>query len=197
MNRLVRYDAAKRAIAEYRTVDEVKDFRDKALAIEAYAKQANDFDLEYDAAVARVRAERKCGELLAETEKAKAGRPPINRSNQTTNLESPKTLAEMGVTKDQSSKWQKLAAIPEKEFEAAVSIPGSKPSTNHLIKTETEHKPRMDKDALWFWGLLRDMRSRNIFDKSPETLVAEWTDSMKDDAESVIPKLKKWVNSYE
>jgi len=56
---LVRYDAAKQAIAEYMTVDEVKDFRNKAIAIEAYAKQANDYGLEHDAAIARVRAERR------------------------------------------------------------------------------------------------------------------------------------------
>lgn len=74
MNQITRYSNAKQALAEYKTVDEVKDFRDKALAIEAYAKQANDFELERDAAIARVRAERKCGELLAEMEKRKGAR---------------------------------------------------------------------------------------------------------------------------
>lgn len=71
MNQLAIYANAKSAIAEYKTVDQVKDFRDKALAIEAYAKQAQDFELERDAAVARVRAERRCGELLAEMDKSK------------------------------------------------------------------------------------------------------------------------------
>jgi hypothetical protein len=32
----------------------------------------------------------------------------------------PQTLAEMGVTKDQSSKWQRLAEVPDDEFEAAI-----------------------------------------------------------------------------
>ena len=108
---LVRYEEARRALAEYKTVDEVKDFRDKVLAIEAYAKQANDFDLERDAAIARVRAERKCGQLLAETEKAKGQLKQGNslpQSHATTTGDKPKTLAEMGVTKDQSSGDQNM-----------------------------------------------------------------------------------------
>jgi len=129
------YSQAKTALAEYKTVDEVKNFRDKALAIEAYAKQANDYDLERDAAVARVRAERKCGELLRDSEKAKGNR---NTGNFGGRNELPpketKTLSDMGITKDQSSKWQKLAAIPDNEFEEAVSLPGSKPSTSHILK---------------------------------------------------------------
>jgi hypothetical protein len=49
--------------------------------------------------------------------KAKAGRPPNNRSYDTTDLSKPKTLAELGISKQQSADWQKLAAVPEREFE--------------------------------------------------------------------------------
>ena len=68
------------------------------------------------ATIARVRAERKCGELLAETEKAKGskgqliGRDPSGGSVVRPPEQNVKTLSEMGITKDQSSKWQKLAA---------------------------------------------------------------------------------------
>jgi len=203
MNALVRYDAAKRAIAEYKTVDEVKDFRDKALAIEAYAKQANDFDLERDAAIARVRAERRCGQLLAETEKAKGaadGTAGPGRGNAVARadhvLHRPKTLSEMGVTKDQSSKWQKLAAVPDDEFESAINIPGTKPSANHIIKPKAPEPPRMNADALWWWGRFIDMEKRG-FTVSLNDLVSEMTDAMQADADRVIPQLKRWINSYE
>ena len=196
---LVRYESAKQAIAEYKTVDEVKDFRDKALAVEAYAKQANDFSLERDAAIARVRAERRCGQLLSEMEKAKGARG--NASNQyqkevqSNDATAPRTLAEMGVTKDQSSKWQKLAAIPDDEFERAVDVPGSKPTTSHLLN-KNEQPEQMDKDALWLWGRLLDWE-KVAKHKTLEFLLDQMTDAMRSDAERIIPKLKKWVTTNE
>jgi hypothetical protein len=202
MNNLAIYSQAKQAIAEYKTVDEVKDFRDKAVAIEAYAKQANDFDLERDAAIARVRAERKCGELLSDTEMAKgaavkgigrAGANAVPGGNRVTEII---TLSDMGITKKQSSKWQKLAAVPENEFEAAINIPGSKPTTNHIIKKPEPEPKRMDKNALWWWGRLLDIEQGKM-NTSLNFCVDELTDTMRADAIRIIPKLKQWINEYE
>ena len=44
----------------------------------------------------------------------------------------PKTLAQLGMTKRQSSEWQKLAQIPDAEFEAMLKGQ-QKPSTGSLI----------------------------------------------------------------
>src|SRR6266542_4340007 len=68
---LILYDAACRAVAECKTVDEAKDLRDKAEAMRAYAHQAKNRNLEIDAAAIRMRAERR-GELIA-AQKATVG----------------------------------------------------------------------------------------------------------------------------
>jgi hypothetical protein len=45
------------------------------------------------------------------------------------------TLSELGITRDQSSLWQKLAAIPDEDFEAALCQPGRIPSTAGILAT--------------------------------------------------------------
>ena len=115
---LVRYDAACRALAEAKTVDEAKQLRDKAEAMRAYARQAKNKDLETDAAEIRMRAERRLGEMLALAKEAgqiSPGQPPKNGA-----AEEPfsrVTLGEAGIDKKLSSRAQKLAAVPEDQFE--------------------------------------------------------------------------------
>lgn len=117
---LTRYENARRWLAEAHRVDEVKDLRDKAEAMAAYARQAKDTELIQYATEIKVRAERRCGELLRSTaatsERATQGRPP-KTSNDTTFS----TLADMGLTRDESSRYQRLAAMPEEHFETAVA----------------------------------------------------------------------------
>ncbi len=121
MTQLVRYEQARTALSAAHRIDEVKDIRDKAEALAAYARQAKDRDLIQWATEIKVRAERRCGEMLATSksngERDPGGRGPRVESNGATQ---PPTLSDLGLTRDQSSRFQKLAAMPEEHFEAAV-----------------------------------------------------------------------------
>jgi hypothetical protein len=44
------------------------------------------------------------------------------------------TLSSFGITRDQSSKWQQLAAIPEAEFIALLKRPGRKRTTAGILR---------------------------------------------------------------
>ena len=120
---LVRYDAMCQAIAAAYSVDEVKDIHDRAVALEHYARQAKNTEMVRQCAEIRVRAERKTGELLAQMNKAKGAREPGTNRGATLS-EAPtasKTLGDLGISRDQSSQWQRLAEMPEDQFEAAIA----------------------------------------------------------------------------
>jgi len=116
---MVKYDAARTALAECRSVDEVKGWADKAAALQAYGRMAKDKTLETDAAEIRIRAERRLGEMLAE-QKASGGFAKPGPNNSVVDDDRIPTLAEVGISKDLSSRAQKLAAVPEAQFEAEV-----------------------------------------------------------------------------
>lgn len=120
---LVRYDAACRALAEAKSVDDVKDIRDRSEAMRAYAKQAKNKQLEVDAGEIRIRAERRLGEMIAAQREtvglSEGGRPSKTGSQQ--NPVSLPTLAEAGIDKNLADRARKLAAIPEAEFTEIVS----------------------------------------------------------------------------
>jgi hypothetical protein len=124
---LVKYEAARRALAEAKRIDEVKAIRDQAAAMRAYAKLSKDRQMEADAQAIRLRAERRIGELMAQQAKAigKAkGAKGIGTSAgyNKTRTQQPATLAEAGIDKNLADRARKLAALPEKVFDAAMDV---------------------------------------------------------------------------
>lgn len=118
MTQLVKYEAARHALQVAHSVDEVKDIRDKAQAMAAYAKQANDTELVEWATEIKVRAERRAGELTREIDSAQG-----RRSTSSPNAKKSKgeVLADLGVSPQTAHRWEKLAAVPEEQFEQAVA----------------------------------------------------------------------------
>lgn len=122
---LIKYEAACRALAECKSVDEVKSWADKAAAMQAYGRMAKDKTLEVDAAEIRIRAERRLGEMLSAQKadgglnKGKLKQGPALVANE--DGKSTPKLADVGIGYDLSSRAQKLAAVPEAEFEAELA----------------------------------------------------------------------------
>lgn len=73
---------------------------------------------EQEAAEIRIRAERKAGEFLGQMEKAKGKRTDLELGF-TLKLSDP-TLSDLDIDKNESFRWQTIAAIPEPEFEERI-----------------------------------------------------------------------------
>jgi hypothetical protein len=101
----IHYDEMCRAIGAAHWIDEVKHIRDKARAIEVYSQMA-------------------LGEMLSEREKPKRGPDIAGQGSQRATSE--QTLADIGISKSESSRYQQLAAVPQASFETALAAPGKK-----------------------------------------------------------------------
>ncbi len=207
---LVRYDAARHALQAASSVDEVKDIRDKAQAMAAYARQAKDTQLVEWATEIKVRAERKAGEMLAAMkqtgERASRGRQPQDSK--------PSTLEDLGVTEKQSHRWQKLAAVPENQFEEAIAaakeVAGEVTTAAMLrlapTKKRKKHKKwepnplakaiqdaanlsRIESAAMWLRDMKKQYEAGNGLDRTfKDELVQlrDWLDEVIDGVEPYI-----------
>lgn len=146
MSDLIRYDAARHALQEASRIDEVMDIKDRAVALVAYCRQARDPELIERATDIKLRAERKAGQLLISMkingERQPAARPTKHRKEPTDSP--PKTLADLEISKDQSSRWQGIAMLAEKAFEARVEE--AKAGARRSIEATPAEKAQAKKD---------------------------------------------------
>jgi hypothetical protein len=110
------------------TVDEAAEVHGQFCAAEVYYRKRSDaIEIQNQASEARLRAERRIGELLRATPKHKGGRPSLTGTS-----EGPvKTLSEIGISKNQASIWQKVAALAAEDFEDRIAAA----KENHLELT--------------------------------------------------------------
>jgi N6-adenosine-specific RNA methylase IME4 len=124
---LVLYENACRAVAEAKTVDECKSIRDKAVAMQAYARQAKNRDLEADALEIRMRATRHLDQLRQAQKQTvglatggehggRVGKDGLRKNPSNARP----TLAEQGIDKNLATAARKLGALAEEDFEHAV-----------------------------------------------------------------------------
>lgn len=119
---VVAMNRARLALAEAKTIQQTKLIVDTAAAAEIYAKRQKLGEEASELALSiKIEALRKLGEMLAATPKATGaagtGRPNLGGSKTVPPKTDAPTLAELGLSKKESAVAQKLAALPESDFQ--------------------------------------------------------------------------------
>ena len=121
MDALARLSAATAALAEAKTLDDVKQIMDIAEAARTYARAAKlGLEAANHAAEVKLRAERKAGELLQQLERAPVGRP--EKFAQAVQIsEYNEVLADNDINRMTAHRWQTVATVPDDIFEEHVA----------------------------------------------------------------------------
>lgn len=215
MTQLIKYETARRALSEAVMFDEVMTIMNVAEQAALYAKQANDNELVEKATEIRVRAQRKAGEMLRKAAErgqratvATGVERGANRHSSQPATSVP-TLAEIGVTKSESSRYQQLAAMPDDHFETAVATAkatAGEVTTAFMLREAAKTKPpkRLNKKEQERLQEMQEAKARGVsmlttyarltltalrasdsFDRTERELLAELADAIQEVSESV------------
>jgi N6-adenosine-specific RNA methylase IME4 len=142
---LVRYEQARAALAQCVRVDEAKDIKDRAEALQFYARQSKDYELETWAAAIRLRAIRRVGEISMGLDKAKAGGngggSELPRRGSSLKKDA---LDAAGLSTQSASRYERVSEIPQERFDQCIeeSIARGKAATLRELLSKVARSER-------------------------------------------------------
>ena len=155
---LVILSEAHRALARAATIEEAKALRDKAEAARKFAQCAKmGLEMQNQFAEFKLSCERKAGKMLAELG-VRPGRPGKNKRSHDGTI-----LAELGINKNQSSRWQQEARVPQELFERYLSTArqeGKEVTARGLLRMAQQHRAALAADGD---GIAKSPRRRRDF----------------------------------
>lgn len=153
---LILRENAQAQLAQIKTIETGIDYLNKVKAIEVWAKaEKKDAELQNMIAEQKIRTQRILGQLLKESEVSKTSgninQYTKNALVETSDQGKPK-LSDFGITKDQSSAFQKIAALPEEIFEREIAVAKDESAkrveltTSRVLNAAKEYEQQKKKD---------------------------------------------------
>lgn len=130
---LIQWDKIRTAIETTKDIETLTKIKDRLRAYQILAEQSKQSqEVQAKIAIYKARADRKCGEWLMDN--IKAGNPQLSQHSTI-------GLKEVNLTRSESSRLQKIAAIPEDKFEGILQeaeIETRKITSNMLVNIAKE-----------------------------------------------------------
>jgi len=151
MDALVLRENAQAQLAQIKTLESGVDYLNKVKAIEVWAKaEKKDAELQNMIAEQKIRTQRILGQLLKESDLKRGNVPGSNNREIVKSKDT--TLQSFGISKDESSAFQKIAALPEEIFEREIatakdeSIRRVELTTSRVLIAAKEYEQQKRKD---------------------------------------------------
>lgn len=201
-NALVRPEQIEQQLSEIMTVEEAKEMADQAEAFRRYAKRARKgLKVQNHCAYVKFLAERRAGELLREmvARGEREGRGGDRKSN--SSEPSLTTLADLGISYDQSSRWQRLAHLSAERLEGMwkdCTVRGEELTFGRLVaayRDELREAVPWDHGDPLFWGRSEAGKAYGLLVNRLNLFLREG--SKEDDALAIIVNDRQWVHPAE
>lgn len=115
------YEAAVAAMSKASTIDECREWTNRAEALASYARQSRDESLYRMAIRIQARATRRCGELLEQVQRADGTRTDLQpRAGDGPRLTRTHVADDAGLSNRQRKTALRVAAVPADDFERQV-----------------------------------------------------------------------------
>jgi len=142
---------------------------------------------------AKIRSERRMGEMLKEMELDKGGRPDTDGNR----LHDETSLDDLGISKIQSFRYQKLAKIDEKLIDKTIQYLWAnfiEPATNMIVRLERDIKSK-DESKTRF-SVTPVEYGENIYFSSAELIEDRWDDhTITEDKYPTITRLSRFFHT--
>ena len=139
---------ARQALAEAKTLEEVSSVLSFAEAAAVFAKKARlGIAAQNEAAEIAIRARRKAGEMLEQIPRSSGGRPEKNSDPRIGVSTFAEQRDDAGITEGTGKRMEKLARVPEAEFERAIAAVHETESSDEPIEMTTAVVERIARGA--------------------------------------------------
>jgi N6-adenosine-specific RNA methylase IME4 len=142
---------AKYQLEQIKTIETGVDYLNKVKAIETWAKaEKKDAELQNMIAEQKIRTQRILGGLLKDNEVSKYRERNLKQNTEVTRSDFGKSLSDFGITKNDSSTFQKIAAMPEEIFEQEIAVAKSESmkrvelTTSRVLNAAKEYERKND-----------------------------------------------------